>query len=171
MQKQSGFTLVELLITIALMGIVTAIAIPNCIEWLPNYRMRSAAQDLLSNFQKAKLAAVKSNVDVAVCFKSDNSGYTAFVDPNINYVHDGGEELVADVAWADYKSLVVNPSYNTFDTTVGARPCMNFKPTGIPADGSVAGFTAVSPREAQISNTNGRSIKVVVSPAGGVYLE
>jgi len=171
MRKQAGFTIVELLITIALIATVTVIAIPNFISWLPNYRLRSASQDLLSNFQKAKLAAVKSNVNAAVCFKGDNSGYTAFMDTNADYVRDGGEEVVADVAWAGYKSLVVNLAYNTFDTTVGARPCMAFQSTGIPVDGSAGGFSSVPSREVQIGNTNGRSSKVVVSPAGSVYLE
>ncbi|MEW6671452.1 MAG: GspH/FimT family pseudopilin [Thermodesulfobacteriota bacterium] len=170
MRKQSGFTIVELLIIIALMATVTAIAIPNFIQWLPNYRLRSASQDLLSNFQKAKLASVKNNTNVAVCFKSDNSGYTAFVDTNINYANDG-EEVVADVSWAGYKSLVVSLAFNTFDTTMGGRPCMAFQPTGIPVDGSAGGFASVPSREVQISNTNGRSTKVVVSPAGSVYLE
>jgi len=170
MRNNSGFTIVELLVGIALIAMITAIAVPNFISWLPNYRLRSASQDLLSNFQKAKLAAVKSNVNVAVCFKGDNSGYVAFVDTNANYANDG-EEVVADVAWAGYKSLVVNLAFNTFDTSVGARPCMAFQPTGIPVDGSAAGFSSVPSREAQISNTNGRSTKVVVSPAGSVYLE
>ena len=170
MRKQTGFTTVELLIAIIIMAVVAAIAIPNFIQWLPNYRLRSASQDLLSNFQKAKLAAVKHNVNVAVCFLSDNSGYEAFLDPNANYVNDG-EEVVAQAAWADYKSLVVNLAYNTFDTTVGGRPCMAFQPTGIPVDGSAGGFASVPSREAQISNTNGRSTKVGVSPAGSVVLE
>jgi len=170
MRKDSGFTIVELLVGIALIAMITAIAVPNYISWLPNYRLRSASQDLLSNFQKAKLASVKNNVNVAVCFKSDNSGYSAFVDTNANYADDG-EEMVADVAWSDYKSLVVNLAFNTFDTNVGARPCMAFQPTGIPIDGSVDGFSSVPSREVQISNTNGRSTKMVVSPAGSVYLE
>jgi len=170
MRKDTGFTIVELLVVIALIALITAIAVPNFISWLPNYRLRSASQDLLSNFQKAKLAAVKSNVNVAVCFKGDNSGYVAFVDTNVNYANDG-EEVVADVAWSDYKNLVVNLAFNTFDSNVGARPCMAFQPTGIPIDGSVDGFASVPSREAQISNTNGRSTKVVVSPAGSVYLE
>jgi hypothetical protein len=79
--------------------------------------------------------------------------------------------MVADVAWADYKSLVVNLAYNTFDASVGGRPCMAFQSTGIPVDGSSAGFASVPSREAQIGNTNGKSTKVVVSPAGSVYLE
>jgi len=169
MRKDSGFTITELLIVIALIGTVTAIAIPNFISWLPNYRLRSAAQDLLSNFQKAKLAAVKGNVNAAVCFKSDNSGYTAFTDPNTNYAEDTGEEVVADVAWADYKSLVVSLDYNTFYTSgVGQPRCMAFQPTGIPVDGSGGVFVE---RRARVGNTNGRSTQVVVSPAGGVYLE
>lgn len=171
MRKQSGFTIVELLVVIALIATMAAIAVPNFISWLPDYRLRSAAQDLLSNFQKVKMAAVKHNVNAAVCFKADNSGYTAFLDPNANYVQDAGEEAVTDVAWADYKSLVVTLAYNTLDSSVGGRPCMAFQATGIPMDGSAAGFASVASREASISNTNGKSTKVVVSPAGGVYLE
>ena len=170
MRKQTGFTIVELLIGIALIATITAIAIPNFIEWLPNYRLRSASQDLLSNFQKAKLAAVRSNANVALCFRNDNSGYTAFVDTNVNYANDG-EEVVADVAWADYKSLVLNLAFNTFDTSVGARPCMAFQPNGIPVDGSAGGFASVDPRQAQIDNTNGRSARVIVSPAGSVFIQ
>jgi len=171
MRRQSGFTMVELLIAIALMATVTATTVPNFIEWIPNFRLRSAAQDLLSNFQKAKLTAVKRNVNVSVCFKSDNSGYLAFVDSNSNYVTDAGEEVVSDVAWADYKSLVVSLMENTFDASVGARPCMAFQSTGIPVDGSAGGFSSVAFREASIRNTNGRSAKALVSPAGSVYLE
>jgi len=172
MRKQTGFTIVELLIGIALIATVTAIAVPNFISWLPNFRLRSASQDLLSNFQKAKLAAIKGNVNVAVCFKSDNSGYTAFVDTDADYANDG-EEVVADVAWDNYKSLVVNLDLdNTFYRPAPGDPaCMAFQSTGIPLDGSAGGFASVPSREAQISNTNGRSTKVVVSPAGSVYLE
>ena len=68
MRNNSGFTAVELLVVIALIAILAAIAVPNFIGWLPNYRLRAATHDLYSNFQKAKLTAVKRNTNTAVRF-------------------------------------------------------------------------------------------------------
>ena len=165
MRKQTGFTIVELLIAIALIATVSAIAIPSFIGWLPDYRLRSAAQDLLSNFQKGKLTAVKRNTNTAVCFSS--SGYTIFLDPNTNFVNDA-EEVVAQVNWADYKSLTINLASISFDTSpANVQPCIAFRPTGIPVDDG--GGTATC--DATLSNTKGTTKNVMVSVAGGVYIQ
>ena len=95
MDRESGFTLVELIITIAMIAVISAVALPNFLDWLPNHRLRSAAHDLFSNFQKAKLEAIKRNINTTVCFSS--GGYEIFVDQNTDFVKDGAEEAVAEV--------------------------------------------------------------------------
>jgi prepilin-type N-terminal cleavage/methylation domain-containing protein len=46
MKKKSGFTVVELLVVLAVLAIFFAIGVPNFMSWIPKYRLKSAARDL-----------------------------------------------------------------------------------------------------------------------------
>ena len=91
MQKNSGFTLYELLAVIGIVAVLSMIAIPNIISWLPKYRLGSAARNLLSAMQYARLAAVKENVDIFVRFDPPNDIYMLFPDYNGDEIQDGDE--------------------------------------------------------------------------------
>ncbi|RLB14646.1 MAG: prepilin-type cleavage/methylation domain-containing protein, partial [Deltaproteobacteria bacterium] len=73
--KKNGFTLIEFLVTFVILGILTAIAIPGFARWLPNYRLKSAARDVYSNMQLAKMGAIKANADWAIVFDTGASRY------------------------------------------------------------------------------------------------
>lgn len=75
LRRDSGFTLIELMIAVGMISILIAIAIPNAMKWLPDYRLKAAARDLYSNMQKAKVEAVKSNSDWAIVFDLANNQY------------------------------------------------------------------------------------------------
>lgn len=91
MQKNSGFTLYELLAVIGIVAVLSMIAIPNIISWLPKYRLGSAARTLLSAMQYARLTAVKENVDIFVRFDPPNDIYMLFPDYNGDEIQDGDE--------------------------------------------------------------------------------
>ena len=104
---QAGFTMVELMIVIVVIAILTAVAVPNIISWLPNYRAKAAARDIILNFQKAKMEAVKRNTDVVIQFtpgayaaSGQVGSYQIFVDnadPGTEGVFDAGEPILAQV--------------------------------------------------------------------------
>ena len=63
-----GFTLMEIVIVMAILAVLAAVAIPGYSVWLPNYRLKAAARDVVSNFQLAKMGAIKENKVWAVVF-------------------------------------------------------------------------------------------------------
>lgn len=73
-----GFSFVELMVVIALVGILSAIGIPAFLSRLPDMRLRAETRGLYSDLQKVKLEAVKINSCVCVDFTA--TGYKGFID-------------------------------------------------------------------------------------------
>jgi len=80
MRNDSGITFFELMVVVGIISILAGLAIPGFFNWLPQYRMRSAADDVLSTLQYAKLRAVRENDIVSVTFDTANDGYLVFLD-------------------------------------------------------------------------------------------
>lgn len=70
-----GFTLIEVLIAIAIVGIISAVAVPVLQNLLPIYRLNSAAGALVSDLQYAKMKAVSQKRNIKVLFNIENNSY------------------------------------------------------------------------------------------------
>ena len=80
MHKNSGFSFIELLTVIAIIGIVAGIVLPNVVAWLPKHRLNSGAEDIQSTLQLARLGAIKENANATVTFDTANHSYLAVID-------------------------------------------------------------------------------------------
>jgi prepilin-type N-terminal cleavage/methylation domain-containing protein len=60
-RKQNGFTLTEILVTIAVMLIAAAIAVPNAARLVASYQLYAAANDVAFEISRAKMQAVAQN--------------------------------------------------------------------------------------------------------------
>ncbi len=107
MMKNDGFSLIELLVVLIVLGIMASIAIPGFSTWLPGYRLKSASRDLYSNMQLAKMGAIKANADWAIFFDTGSGSYKIYSnDGGDGDWTDGDETVEREVDLADYKAGV-----------------------------------------------------------------
>lgn len=67
MKSQRGFTLIELMVTIAVLAVVLGIAIPSFSNIVSSNRVDGGAQELYGALQLARSEAVKRRASVSIC--------------------------------------------------------------------------------------------------------
>lgn len=73
MRHSAGFTLVELLIGIAILGILASIALPSFQTMIESTKIRTAAESVQNGLQKARAEAIARNSNVAFTLGADSA--------------------------------------------------------------------------------------------------
>lgn len=68
----AGFTLIELMVAISLLGLLVALAVPAFTSWVRNAQVRTAAEALQGGFRIAQAEALRRNRQVVLFFTSDD---------------------------------------------------------------------------------------------------
>jgi prepilin-type N-terminal cleavage/methylation domain-containing protein len=84
-----GVTLIELIVVMVIIAIAAALTIPNIGRWIPGYRLRSAARDVVSLMRSAQMKAVSSNTQFRVSFNDVNHSYILQRKSGEVWVDDG----------------------------------------------------------------------------------
>lgn len=72
---QSGFTLIEVMIVCAIIGIASALAIPSYVEWKAQHDLREAVSEFSSNLSLARVVAMNRNRQATVTIQVLGSGH------------------------------------------------------------------------------------------------
>ena len=164
--NMQGFTLVEIIIVVTVMAILAAIAIPNFISWVPNFRLKSAARDLYSTMQKVRLEAVKRNADIGISFSTvvfptEGGGYQVFVDDGAgggiagDAIQNGTEARILQTNMPDSCSLV--------SASFLGKPRSGYTGEGLPLGNRIGSV--------MLRNNQSRWYRISLSNAGHVRLE
>ena len=132
--RQTGFTLVELMITVALLGILLAAAAPNFDSALNSSRLAGVANELTGAVNVARAEAIRRNQRVALCRSADGAacaesgnwtGWMVFVDADSNCSRAATEEVIKT---GSVDAPVIVRESAAISALAG---CIAFRPDGI----------------------------------------
>jgi type IV fimbrial biogenesis protein FimT len=72
----AGFTLIELMITISVLAVISAMAMPSFIQMLRNYQVRVAAESVANGMQRARAEAVARNASMQFVLNGADTSWT-----------------------------------------------------------------------------------------------
>jgi prepilin-type N-terminal cleavage/methylation domain-containing protein len=181
----SGFTILELLVVVAIIAVLAAMAMPNLRQWQANKRLQSAALDIMTLFSQARSEAIRTG-NVHILFLQTDAAGNALFDAggapvpalvlddgapgsvNQNCQIDAGEpahtiSALPGVAWGVSDAAGPAPfDAGTGDFTAGA--------SFTEPDGDPAGWVMFRPDGLPLAFDAACNTGALGSGAGGVYV-
>lgn len=166
--RQRGFTLAEILVTVAVVGVLAGFAIPNLGGFLRNVKMNALSAELVSSLQLGRSEAIKMNRPVLVC-RRNTAGDACSVsgtDWDVRGWMVCYSQLSANACDASTAALPnpirLRPATDTgFANIVGPAAIIRFDPTGSLTAGSTTQTFTITGTWAGAT-----PLTITVSPSG-----
>jgi len=102
--RQKGFTLLELMVSLSIAGILLAVAVPSMVDFVRASRQKSSSREIVIDLSLARNEAVLRAAPVTVCTSTDlascsnsswGDGRLIFTDANANGAVDAGDVILS----------------------------------------------------------------------------
>lgn len=172
--KAFGFTIIELMIAVAVLAIITSLALPSYQTLLEKRRVTSAAEQVMAFLSSAQLESVKRNREVGVNLQSSGEDWCLVMVEDATAPDDFCDCLTADACTADNSLRVLawgtddqtyRPLFDAASSTLGDEDdILEFDPVrGLTADGASGELQF-------LSSESTYALNVELSPTGRVKL-
>lgn len=161
----SGFTLLELMIALAIVGILLAVAAPNYRDAMMNVRISAQTNDLMADLALARSEALKRSLPVLLCASTDgkacggvwSDGWIVFPDADNDGALDDvdAERVLKARRPAEGKNSIIAKAADKAVTSI------SYRPTGMIGGGVEINFGICDSRTTMPNN--GRNIKILVT--------
>ncbi|HYX14331.1 MAG TPA: type II secretion system protein [Nostoc sp.] len=118
-QQDAGFSLLELIVVMVMIGILSAIAAPGWLAFVNRQRVNKANDAVLAALQEAQREAKKTKLSYSVSFKNENGV------PKL-LIHEGAITPASDVVWKPLgEDMVSNPGQVLLYTNISTSNTKN----------------------------------------------
>jgi type IV fimbrial biogenesis protein FimT len=127
MKNSKGFSLLETIVVMAILAILSSIAVPSLISQRNNANIRDAVSMIRGDFEMARSRAIRENAFVSVIINTD--GYMIFIDNGSggggagNTEYDGDERILCTRKFP--AGIQIDFAQTTFTANNAKRPRFN----------------------------------------------
>jgi type IV fimbrial biogenesis protein FimT len=185
---QHGFNLIELMISLAVLGLLITLGAPSFSEWLQNQQIRAAAEATLNGLQVARSEAVARNTSVSFQFIADltSSCLPASIGPGGFLTSISWVVSVGDPSGACDKKVGDAPAGPVIQSRSGAEATRNAVVTTSPPGATTVTFTSLGGTTGNpdgsltlqsmtlsnvvLTGSGARPLRIVVNPGGSTRM-
>ena len=173
LKRQAGFTLIETLIVLAVIGILVLISAPAFLSMMNRFKLTGTTRELASLMQAARYEAIKMNAPSQVNYDAASNRFIAFVDLDRDNVQSAADRILAATVMVPRKVEFWGPGdgaangVNAIDGWDDSTPTARLGPIFSP-NGSVDRVGAFRLKD---SNDNYLEVRVETPATGRMVLK
>lgn len=156
--NQRGFTLLEIMIVVVIIGIATTLAVPSYLVWLSRSELRQGITEVQNQLLLARMAALSRNAPVTVAISLGNG----FLQTTTTHAATGAQILSSTLQVPHVVTLRVGPSAAWTSVTAPATATVSFNSMGMRSGGPGPALN----QELAMVNDKGVQFAMKVTPRG-----
>lgn len=165
-RSMRGFTLVELMVVVAVLAALMSIGAPSFMEWIQNSRIRSAAESLQNGLQIARAEAVRRNTNVEFVLQGTKGAWTVRLQQGATFVQGSSAEGGANVTVASTPAGATTLTYNGMGRVSTGNADGSAPITQLAVDLPAAVLPAAKTRDLRVTVGIGGEIRMCDPDAG-----
>lgn len=170
MKKADGFTLIELMITVAIMAIVLTLGVPSFRDFIMNNRITTQANEFVASIQTARSLAIRHQRPAQICVSANPAAATPACTASTDWTQGWfvWVDLDRDSAVDNNEVMrVTQPLEGTTTFDSAARDSFTYDPRGLVDNGDTLDLCDDRPDETGRRITISAAGRVNIAPFNG----